>query len=252
MIDKELVATLTAVGFDNKEARVYLALIELGPSQVSQIATRAELKRPIVYYVLDHLKQRGYVQEVASGKVKHFSAADPSRLLAATQTATEELRFMLPLIHALQNKGKEKPRIEYFQGLEPILSIYGQLDKEKDVRFITSIQKLTPVMAKEIELWARHYESKRKDGRAHRVLVSDHPTDVAWAKRVSKGSAEVRILPKGQETDMDFSLSKDMLCITSFDPLFIVVIHSEKVARSAALLFDLAWESARKIEAKKK
>lgn len=251
MIDRELIATLKAVGFDEKEARVYLALLELGPSQVSQIATRAELKRPIVYYVLDHLKTRGYVQEVSEGKVKHFSAADPSRLLASTQTAAEELRFMLPLIHALQNKGKEKPRIEYFQGLEPILSIYGQLDKEKDVRFITSIQKLTPVMRKEIEMWARHYESKRKDGRAHKVLVSDSPLDIAWAKRVAKGSAKVRILPKGQETDMDFSISKTMLCITSFDPLFIVTIHSEKIARSASLLFDLAWESARGVGSKK-
>lgn len=251
MIDRELLATLTAVGFEEKEARVYLSLLELGPSQVSQIATRAGLKRPIVYYILAHLKNRGYVQEVSRGKVKHFSAADPSRLLAVTQTATEELRFMLPLIHALQNKGKEKPRIEYFQGLEPILSIYGQLDKEKNVRFLTNIEKLTPVMGKEIETWARHYESKRKDGRTHKVLVSDHPIDVAWAKRVSKGSAEVRILPKGQETDMDFSLSETMLCITSFDPLFIVTIQSEKIARSAALLFDLAWNNARTVTAKK-
>lgn len=251
MIDKELVATLTAVGFDDKEARVYLSLLELGPSQVSQIAARAELKRPIVYYVLDHLKQRGYVQEVASGKVKHFSAADPSRLLAATQTATEELRFMLPLIHALQNKGKEKPRIEYFDTRDAIASVYGQLDKEKDVRFLTSVRRMLPYMPSEIEMWARRYETG-KGARSHRVILSDSPEDLTWGRRVIKGNADARILPKGQETGMDFSIGKTMLCITSFDPLFLVVIHSEQMARSAALLFDLAWESARKIDAKKK
>ncbi len=250
MIDKELIATLKGVGFDEKEARVYLATLELGDAQVSQIAEKAELKRPIVYFVLDRLKARGYVQHFGSGNVKRFSAVEPSRLLATSQTAVEEFRFMLPLIHALQDKGKGKPRIEYFQGLDAVLSIYGQLEKEKDVRFVTNVQKLTPIMAKEIEMWARNYESKRKDTRAHKVLVSDNQTDTAWATRVVKGSADVRILP-GQQTEMDFSISKGMLCITSFDPLFIVVIHSEKIARSSALLFDLAWESSKKVSLKK-
>ena len=41
--------------------------------------------------------------------------------------------------------------------------------------------------------------------------------------------------------DMDFAIVDDTLGITSFDPLFIVLIRSESIAESAAKLFDLAW-----------
>jgi len=45
---------------------------------------------------------------------------------------------------------------------------------------------------------------------------------------------------------MDFTIADDILGITSFDPLFIVVIHSAGIASSAAQLFDLAWLQGKK------
>jgi sugar-specific transcriptional regulator TrmB len=247
MVDKDLAVVLTAVGFDEKEAGTYLSLLELGKASVAQIAAHAELKRPIVYYVLERLIKNGFAQEIPGTKVRLFAAVDPSRILYKTQTATEELRFMLPLMRALYDKGADRPKIEYFEGREAIITVYRLFEKRKQARFLTSIKRLDTIMPQEVESWVRRYEEGRSKDKMQATLISDSTIDLAWGKRVVQAGQKVRIIPTGMNADMDFSIVDDILSITSFDPLFIVVIHSEQIARSAAALFDLAWESGKEI-----
>lgn len=240
MIDKSLLAVFTGVGFEQKEAAVYLALTELGQATASRVADHAGLKRPIVYHVIERLKQRGYVQEVPDSKVKRFTATEPSRVLQHSQLAVEEFRFMLPIIRALQEKGVAKPRIEYFEGRDAILTVYRLFDKAKRVRFLTSMRNLSHFIPEEVESWIEREKRLPKDREVQELLV-DTPEDRRWSKRALPSGRRVAILPPNIAFDMDFSISEDLLAITSFDPLFIVVIHSESIARSAATLFDLAW-----------
>lgn len=240
MIDKSLLAVFTGVGFEEKEAAVYLALTELGQASAAKIATRAELKRPIVYHILERLKGRGYVQEVPGGKVKNFTSTDPSRVLQHSQLAVEEFRFMLPIVRALQDKGASKPRIEYFEGKEAILTVYRLFDKSKDVRFLTSMPRLSKFIPDEVESWIERGARFAKT-RSTKQLLVDTPEDRTWAARAIQNGRRASILPKHVQFEMDFAISEDLLAITSFDPLFIVVMHSESIAKSAATLFDLAW-----------
>lgn len=247
MLDKSLLATLQGVGLEEKEAAVYLALTELGQASASQIADRAELKRPIVYFVLERLKKVGYVQEVPGLKVKRFTATDPSRVLQHSQLAVEEFRFMLPLIRALQNKGTAKPRIEYFEGRDAILTVYRLFDKAKKVRFLTSMKTLSQFIPEEVESWIKREERLPK-GREVFELLADTPEDRKWGSQAIRHGRRVAILSSDTRFDMDFAMSEDLLAITSFDPLFIVVIHSESIARSAATLFDIAWNTSEELE----
>jgi sugar-specific transcriptional regulator TrmB len=247
-MDTSLLAVLRGVGLEEKEAAAYLALTELGQASASQIADKAGLKRSIVYYVLDQLKTAGYVQELPGFKVKRFAAADPTKVLEHSRSAVEELRFMLPLIRALQNKGSAKPRIEYFEGREAVLSVYRLFDRAKSVRFITSMQTLSKFMLDEVEAWTKR-EHRLQKGREVRELLVDTHEDRVWGKKAITSGRKVAILPQEISFDMDFAMSESMLAITSFDPLFIVVIHSESIARSAATLFDIAWKVSEEMKA---
>ena len=237
--------TLTDIGLDSKEARVYLATLELGSAPVGRIAQKAELKRAIVYYVLDRLKVRGLVQEVGDKGVKKFAAVDPSKVFNIASAALEELRFMLPLIRALQEKGARKPRIEYLEDRAPILSMFQLYDRGKSQRFITSVERLSATVSEDPDTWAKRYESGKINVKT-KTLLTDTPADRAWAERVRATGQDVRFLPHNLKLDLEFAMVDDILGITSLDPLFMVVIHSEPSARSAAALFDFVWESGRK------
>ncbi len=56
------------------------------------------------------------------------------------------------------------------------------------------------------------------------------------------------MLPQGTDYQMNFGISDTILAITSFDPLFVVVIHSQQVVDAATLLFELAWKSAKVVK----
>jgi len=75
-MDKDLVVVLSSVGFTNKEAQVYIALLSLGAGTVQQIATLSGLKRPIIYVLLEGLIQRGYVSEIPGKKIRAFQAME--------------------------------------------------------------------------------------------------------------------------------------------------------------------------------
>ncbi len=57
-LDREL----SALGLSQKEATVYVALLELGTASVQAIARRADLVRPTTYVILEALTKKGLVQ----------------------------------------------------------------------------------------------------------------------------------------------------------------------------------------------
>jgi sugar-specific transcriptional regulator TrmB len=240
MPDTSLLKTLQNVGFDEKEAAAYLALLELGGGTVSEIAEHAGLKRPIVYHVMDRLKEKGFAIDPPGDGVMRFEPVDPLKILQTTRTAVEDLKFMLPLMRALQDKGPNKPKLEYFEGKEAVVSVYRQFDYAKNARFLTSMSRLYQLIPEEVEAWVKRFE-RGMFPKLGRHLIPDTKQDRDWAKKAVAAGQEVRFLPKNMDTEMDFAIIDDMLGITSFDPLFMVLIHSERIAKSAAQLFDLAW-----------
>lgn len=243
-MDPSLLRTLESIGFDEKESRVYLALLELGQGTATEVAEKAGLKRPIVYHVVDRLKEKGYAHDVIKQGIKKFAVSEPSNIFKTVETAVDDFKFMLPVMRALQDKGREKPKIEFFEGKDAVLSVYWTYERGQDVRYVTSIDRLSGIMPHEVKMWIEHINK----GAAHpdaRHILPDTPQDRRWGTALKKGKQNVRFLPKGSEVEMDFAIVDDTLGITSFDPLFIVVIHSPAIARSAGQLFDLAWKQCK-------
>jgi len=239
-MDIDLTNVFQNIGFDEKEAKTYLALLNIGRGTATEIAARAGLKRAIVYHVLERLKNRGYAQELRAGKVKHFSASDPVRALQNASAAAESLRMVMPVIQALQDKGLEKPRIEFLEGKEAVISVYRTYSEAKVVRYLSSIDRLYAIMPEEVESWTERLKRKKFNSKEWHLL-NDTKKDREWVNFVNKAGLQGRILPKNMAVEMDFTIADEVLGITSFDPLFIVLIHSPGIARSAAQLFDLAW-----------
>ena len=57
-MDENLLITLQNYGLSEKEARVYLTVLELGTSIASTIARRAEVNRVTVYGMFDEMEKK--------------------------------------------------------------------------------------------------------------------------------------------------------------------------------------------------
>ena len=76
---------LQEIGLNEKEAKVYLAALELGQSVVQDIAKKAGVNRATTYFVIEGLMKMGLMSSFHKGKKQYFVAADPDRLIRVVE-----------------------------------------------------------------------------------------------------------------------------------------------------------------------
>jgi sugar-specific transcriptional regulator TrmB len=96
--------TLKKLGLNDKEARVYLALLKQGKTKPSALAKITKLNRATLYNVAKGLVSRGIIAEDLSGKVLHFVALRPENLHKTLDQAKREMKEKEELIKVAVNE----------------------------------------------------------------------------------------------------------------------------------------------------
>lgn len=246
-MDKDLSELLETTGFTGKEARVYLALLELGQGDVTDIAKIAELKRPIVYVLLEGLIKRGYVSELPNKKINTYQAIDPSVILNQLKTATKNFSEMLPIFRTLRNKGENRPKITYHETKEGIWNTYEEMNHIEAPLFITSYERIEKHFPNAIETWLKNYQKKLYCLKG-RHLVPNNPRELEIGKKLKEVDQQVRILEDLKNINMDFTIFGKKIAITSLEEKpFIVIIESEELVRSMKPIFEIAWRQGKQL-----
>lgn len=124
---------LEEIGLSEKEAKVYLALLQVDLGSIHDIATKTKINRTTVYPVLESLSKKGLVSETSEGKKTFYQAAPPERietLVERQRVVLEEnasrLKDIIPQIKSLQRKQGERPIIKFFEGRDGAISAYEE------------------------------------------------------------------------------------------------------------------------------
>lgn len=119
------ISVLKKLGFSDKSAKIYLALLSLGPSSVRTLAGHAGLNRGTTYDALKWLQEQGIVSFYKEKSKQHFVAEHPERLHSILRNREEELNrthrkleSFIPELVALHNSGGERPVAKYFSSTE--------------------------------------------------------------------------------------------------------------------------------------
>lgn len=116
---------LKKIGFSDKSAPVYLALLTLGPSPVRKLAEYTGFNRGTTYDILKWLQDEGLVNFYNKDTKQYFVAEDPEKLHQIVRARKEELSNvdtkldrMIPELQALYNSGGERPVARYYSAEE--------------------------------------------------------------------------------------------------------------------------------------
>jgi HTH-type transcriptional regulator, sugar sensing transcriptional regulator len=248
-MDDRLLNILEDSGFTSKEAKVYFALLELGQATVTDIADRTELKRSIIYVLLEGLVKRGFAAENKQTKISSFSAADPIKILGHLQTVTTNFKEMLPLFKSVFNKSDSKPVINFFEGKKAVLSVYREINYSENTKFFTSTERIANHLPGEVASWIRGVQAGAFIKNAKHI-VPNTKIDYKYAKAVhGYNGNEAKVLKDVNDIEIDLSIYNNKIALTSLsDKLFIVVIESKALYNSLSLMFDLAWKQAKPLK----
>lgn len=243
-VDSATIRVLTKNNLNKNQALVYLTLLKLGYGSVSQIAQAAELKRPLVYLILDELKQRGVVTELLDRTIKRFAATDPRIFLNQQKSALEDLRFMMPFFLRQYEQGVPKrPWVEVVEHPSGILRLYRQFGRATKARYISSFASLRTTFPEEVQEWIHSARMGKSITPRYQIMV-DEPEGRAFAEEVSICKAwNIRFLPSRMNIKINMDIIDDVVMVTHFNPLFATVTHAPSLANDYGVLFDLLWKS---------
>ncbi|MEK9183320.1 MAG: helix-turn-helix domain-containing protein [Patescibacteria group bacterium] len=252
------------LGLDENEAKVYQALLEIGPSTVSQITKKAGITRTFGYQILEKLSIYGLVNRVSGERVKiRYAAEHPRHLVQFIQNRKnqwerrlKDVEQRLPDLVSLF-KVAEKPIIKYQEGIEGVKTIYSQTLESKEE--ILSILDIEGWDVPEFRQWGREYNRQRSEKKIkERILMLDTPQGRDWMKNY-RGSFKYTYcrwikseqLPGIKEFGGEINIyeNKVVIALLKKTNLMGVMIESTALANILKGLFELAWTQG--VEARK-
>jgi len=124
------------LGLSITEAKVYLALLELGSGLAGEITKKSEINRTNVYDAIERLIEKGLASYVISANRKIFKPTPPEILREILRKKQEDLDSVMQELKSKYNESKSEEEATIFKGKKGIKSIFEDVLKEKENLFV--------------------------------------------------------------------------------------------------------------------
>jgi sugar-specific transcriptional regulator TrmB len=259
--DIDMIELIANLGLSENEARIYLALLELGPSLVTEISKKSDVNRVSCYDVLEKLVKYNLVT-YASGKSskKRYSAMPPFNLISFLEREQKreerklaELKEKLPELKLLY-KEIDRPSIKFFEGTEGLKAIYAETLKSKTE--ILSVGDCEQWESSDLSAWARQYNRDRAKAKIpERVLIPAGEKTIEWFKNypTTLKYTEYRVFPKEKinylfDSEINIFEDKVMIALLKKPNRMGILIISPHLVKILKAMFEMAWEATNKYD----
>lgn len=245
------IQSLETFGFSKNEATVYLALLELGLTNIGPLVKKSGLHRQLVYECLANLERRGYVTSVTKNNRKHVQAASPTNIVSQLETKIASAQTLIPDLVALQSHAIDAVEVrtmygqkEFMRNLKDLLEsaerndhIMRILGGGKDVDFYTL---LGDEYRAYVQLTKQHNVQKQ-------LLAPENFSDDFKKKFASETGSELRLMNSGLTSPTYTRMTSEMISIEIYIPnhdVTIIQIRNHAIASAYIENFELLWKQA--------
>ncbi|MBN2094224.1 MAG: BlaI/MecI/CopY family transcriptional regulator [Candidatus Zambryskibacteria bacterium] len=240
---------LQNIGLTDKEATVYLSLVQVDNASVLDLSKKTKLKRPTVYVVLNSLAKKGLVSENTVGKKTHYQAEPPERLETFVERQklvldenSKRLKDIIPQIKGLERGSGERPIVKYYDGKEGIVSAVNGIF-ENDTETDEPIYLIYPRDLLD-KLFPPEERNQYKNKRLQRKVKSKVLYSYENGEIPSDDMGErIKIDGKKYPITCDIAIYKDSVRISVLNKRFSsIYIKSDDVAETLRSLFRLIFD----------
>ena len=242
-----VIEQLTNIGLSEKEARVYLAVLELGVSSANDIARRAEIPRASGYAVLKQLVTKGLVSLSASGHEQRYAAEHPEQVRYLLDLQKSELSKrervadnLLPRLEVFYNEKGPKPKVRYFEGIEGMRKLRSELtDYTGDIIQMLAYDTFQ-LMQDPADTKEHIGRLREQDANVRSILITDQQLDLY---------GDIVCIPpdiapiQGEMTVLDGRV----LFFSYTSGIVAIEITSDTIAYTAKTALEFAWRYAKQL-----
>ncbi len=263
-LDKQIpYQALIGFGLSEKEARVYLSLLELEMAGVNDISKKANINRSSTYVVIESLKKRGLVSMSPDKKVQKYIAATPEILLQIAEEASDQkirvkrkIEEILPGLRALHKQTQHKPKVVVYEGEEAVKMSYYSTFDSAEFRIYKDLSGMTEAVPNN---YIENDAKKRLENKVKMFLIAPNTAEnVKIVNEYAKyGSPDKCLLiPKDKfsrsNNNIGIGIYNDRVKFSSSKEKFSIFIINQAITDTLRDLFDLAWAESQKLSHSKK
>jgi sugar-specific transcriptional regulator TrmB len=239
-----LTKQLEKLNLNNKEATVYLSLLELGETTIQRIANKSKIKRTTVYDTIDSLREKGLVASTKKNKKTLYYAEDPRLIKDKIAEQEQTLNKILPELLSITNLIDKKPKIQFFEGEEGIKNVYKDTLKYPRQEIL---MWGAPEMFEyfDMDFMWNYYQPKRIEKRIWmRAIGPDDKIVNAIKENDEKSLRKTKLAPTDQfPLEVEINLyGKRFIGIMSFKEKIGLIIESEKIYKTLKSIFEMNWQ----------
>ncbi|MDD3487622.1 MAG: helix-turn-helix domain-containing protein [Candidatus Moranbacteria bacterium] len=244
-----LLPTLQQIGLNEKQAKIYLASLELGETTIKEIAKKADLKRTTIYDLIDEMINAGYIKLTAEGKKKKYLAANPEELQAIVKKRESLLSQILPLLNSISNVSRGKPKIWFYNGIEGLKDVYS--DSLKYSGEILAIGGETTVKALGHD-WILGYIKKRiqKDIHVRGIVAKSEFIEKEYTSKDQEQFRASKIIDAKKypfPVEINIYGHQRVFFVSARDQMG-VIIESPEIHQTMKSFFELLWDNLPEIK----
>lgn len=249
MTMESLLLTLQQYWLSEKEAKVYLTTLQLGSAPGSSIARNSGENRATVYTVLKELQKKWIANEVKKGNMTYFSVITPELLLRELEDKYTSFKEKLPEFLVLAEKFGNKPKVQFFEGIEGVKKMYEDLLTSKTE--ILSFLGIEHSNKELIHYLSRDFLVRRIKSDIHaKVILSDTPANQRYAGIDEKAKKQSILIQKNWFTlEWEINIywpNKISIALMNDHEMSGLIISSEQLYNTCKNIFDLVWSQNNK------
>ncbi|MDA3837215.1 MAG: BlaI/MecI/CopY family transcriptional regulator [Nanoarchaeota archaeon] len=227
---------LLAIGFQNKDADIYLELMKSGKATILDLTKRTSIERRTIYDVLERLMQKGFVSYFEENKKKIYLPTNPEIILNEFEERKSKFEKIIPQLNSLDKK-KDEAKVEVLKGVNGLKTIFLEIISQKQMHY--SFGNISPFISdkKYIPVVKTFLEYLEGRGVKEKIIYP-------------KGES-INKIKGGQYKSIDKSLIPPTPTIiygdttaqfVFTDPITIIKIQNKEITKTHKRYFDTFWE----------
>lgn len=232
---------LREVGFSKNESKVYLALLELGSSNVGKIAGKSGVHRTNVYDALEGLKKKGLASYILKENIKFYESVSPENLVNFLKEKENKLNLIIPLLKLRHSTKKETVRS--YEGIQAVRNIFNNFLNYKSPLFTYGTPREAVRQLGIPFLTQFHKKRAAKKMWMLHIYNEDARDRVKHLNKLAYTGA--KYLPKEYNTSATTRVCGEEVVITHYTkPPITIQISSKELAEVYKKYFKLLWKLA--------
>ncbi|MFH1916885.1 MAG: helix-turn-helix domain-containing protein [Nanoarchaeota archaeon] len=230
---------LENIGLTPIEAKIYLALIDLGRTQAGVLSRKTGIHRRSIYDALDRLIEKGIVSYIVENNKRYYIPSHPDVLKAIADRMHGEVTGTIDILSQRYSLEKERQETVFYRGKQGIRSVFDdQIVHKEPVYVIGGRREAADIM----QFYLKHYT---RDRITHNIKLFLLVSGTTLSDKIPL--SEIRYLPENYFGLVATNIWADRVAIIIWrENPACILIKDKEVADSYMNYFKMLWKLGKK------